>query len=188
MGNEELKMNFNITDFFKLFGSIYKIAFILFLSGLFLILSNNEIRELFYLQKFIEQFGVYIGIITLLSGVITVLNIFLKIFTWINGKIGLNQVTKEIIKTLSNLSIEEKRILAYFLAHKTQTSNLGLGYGSFQPEPLTTLIAKGYINHPFYIQLTPYYKIDNVIWEILQKNWEKILYEDEFHSRSSSND
>ncbi len=178
-------MNFNITDFFKLFGSINKIAFILFLSGLFLILSNNEMRELFYLQEFIKQFGVYIGAVTLISGVITVLNIFSKIFSWINGKRGLSQATKDVIETLSHLSLDEKRILAHFLANKTQTSNLGIEYESFQEsKPLNSLMAKGYIQKS-YVGLNPHFHIETIIWNILQKNWQKILYENEFHSRSS---
>jgi len=42
-------MNFNINDFFKFFWSIYKVALILFLSGISLILSNNEIKG--YVEK-----------------------------------------------------------------------------------------------------------------------------------------
>jgi len=175
-------MNFNVTDFFKLFGSINKIAFILFLSGLFLILSNNKIRELFYLQEFIKQFGVYIGIVTLITGVITVLNIFSKIFAWINGKRGLKQATKDVIETLSHLSLDEKRILAHFLANKTQTSNLGIEYESFQEsKPLNILMAKGYIQKS-YVGLNPYFHIETIIWDILQKNWQEIFYEDEFQN------
>ncbi len=177
-------MNFNITDFFKLFGPINKIAFILFLSGLFLILSNNEIRELLYLQEFIKQFGVYIGVVTLISGVITVSNIFSKIFSWIKGKRDLNQATKDIIETLSHLSLDEKRILAYFLDNKTQTSNLEIEYESFQEsKPLNSLIAKGYIQKT-YVGLNPYFHIKTIIWNILQQHWQKIFYESEFQSRS----
>jgi len=177
-------MNFNITDFFKLFGSIYKIAFILFLSGLFLILSNDKVRELFYLQEFIKQFGLYIGIITLISGVVTILNIFSKVLTWLNNKRGLKQATQDIIESLSNLSLDEKRILAHFLANKTQTSNLGIEYESFQQsKPLNTLMAKGYIKKS-YVNMNPHFHIETIIWDILQKNWQEIFYENEFHSRS----
>ncbi|MCK9454755.1 super-infection exclusion protein B [Sulfurimonas sp.] len=175
-------MNFNITDFLKLFGSVYKIAWILFISGLFLILSGNKIRELFYLQEFITQYGTYIGIVTLISGVITILNLISRLFNWFKNKRGLDQATNDFIEVLSNLSLDEKFILAHFLGNKTQTSNLGIEFESLQtPKPVKTLMARGYIKKS-YVGVDPHFHVDSVVWDILQKNWQEIFYEDEFQN------
>lgn len=176
-------MNFDLNGFFKFFGSIYKIAFILFLCGLFLTLSNKELLAKFYLMGFINQYGVYIGIVTLISGVITILYVIETVFDWLKKKYQLSKNTDEIIVILKDLSIDEKKVLAYFLANKTQTSNLGIEYQRLdEPMPIGMLMAKSFL-HKGSVGINPYYQVDSTIWDILQKNWQKILYEEEFHTK-----
>lgn len=173
-------MNFDINSFFKLFGSIYKIAFILFLCGLFLIFSSEEIREVFFLKEFVKTFGVYIGITTLISGVITIIYIFEMIYSWFKKKSLFKLTSEEIIKNLSRLSIDEKKVLAYFLSSQTATSDLGIEYENLQePKSIGSLMAKGYI-YKTRIGLQPFYHVEDIVWDILQENWQRILYEDEF--------
>lgn len=175
-------MNFDINGFLKFFGSIYKIAFILFLCGLFLTLANKELLAQFYLLEFINQYGVYVGIVTLVSGVITVVYLIEILFTWIRSKYILSKSTDELIVILKDLSIDEKKVLAHFLANKTQTSNLGISFQTLdEPEPIGILMAKGFL-HKGSVGLNPYYQVDSVIWDVLQNNWQKILYEKEFHT------
>ena len=113
-------MNFDFNGFIKFFGSIYKVAFTLFLSGLFLILSNEHIREVLFLNDFIKTYGVYIGFVTIFSGFILVVFIIEKIGNIFKRKYLLFKTKSEIIKILKDLSFEEKNILIYFLIHKTQ--------------------------------------------------------------------
>ena len=178
-------MSFNINDFFKFFGSIYKVALILFLSGLSLILSNDEIREAMFLKDFINTYGVYIGFITIVSGIILLIFGVEKSIFFLKNKYELSKNTKELIKVFKNLSIEEKYILAHFLANKTQTSNLGIEFESFQESnPIKILLAKGYIEKG-YVGITPYYYVNNVIWDVLQEKWQEIFYEEEFHMENN---
>ena len=179
-------MNFDINGFFKFFGSIYKIAFILFLCGLFLILANKELLAQFYLTEFINQYGVYVGIVTLFSGVITALYLLETIFSWIKSKYQISKSKTELIQILKDLSIQEKHVFAHFLANKTQTSNLGIEFESFQEsQPIKTLLAKGYIQKG-YVGVTPHYYVNTIIWDVLQANWQEIFYEDEFHNRDTN--
>jgi len=176
-------MNFDINGFFKFFGSIYRVAFIVFLCGLFLTLSDKELLEQFYLTEFINQYGVYIGIATLISGVITILHLLETIFSWIKSKYQISKSKTELIQILKDLSIQEKHVFAHFLANKTQTSNLDIEFESFQEsQPIKTLLAKDYIQKG-YVGVTPHYYVNTIIWDILQENWQIIFYENEFKNK-----
>lgn len=173
-------MNFDINGLFKFFGSIYKVALVLFLSGLFLILSNDKIRELIFLKDFIRSYGVYVGSITIVSGIVLIVFIVEKVVEYTKNKYDISKRKTEIIKILRDLSLEEKQVLAHFLANKTQTSNLGIQYEVLEEEsPIGVLMAKRFL-HKNRIGLNPFYHVDNIIWDILQEKWQEIFYEDEF--------
>ena len=168
-------MNFNINDFFKFFWSIYKVALILFLSGISLILSNNEIREAMFLKDFITTYGVYIGFITIVSGIILVVFIIEKVINYIKYKYTISKSKIKIMKSLKDLSIEEKAVLGDFLINKTQTSNLGIEFESIQEsKSIKALIAKGYVEKG-YVGRTPHYYINSFIWDVLQDKWQEIF-------------
>lgn len=173
-------MNFDINSFFKFIGSIYKVALIVFLSGLLLILSNDEMRETLFFGDFIKTYGVYIGFATIISGIILGVYIIETIVSFVRSKYTVSKSKSEIVKILKDLSIDEKKVLAYFLANKTQTSNLGIQYQSLdEPEPVGILMAKGFM-HKGNIGLNPYYQLDTIIWDLLQKETREILHEDIF--------
>lgn len=178
-------MNFDINSFFKFIGSIYKVSFIIFLSGLFMILSNDEVREVLFLKDFIKTYGVYIGFTTVVSGIILTIYVFESIVSFIKRKYGVSKSKLELIKILKDLSLNEKRVLAHFLVNKTQVSNLGIQYQSLdEPESVGMLMAKGFL-YTSSVGLNPYYHLDSVIWDLLQEETREILYEDIFWKTSN---
>jgi len=176
-------MNFN--DFVKFFGSVQKVALILFLSGFFLILSNDEIREVMFLKDFISTYGVYIGFVIIVSGIILLIFIIERSISYFKNKYVLSKNTAELKKVLKDLSLDEKQVLAHFLKNKTQTSNLGrFSIELNEPKPIGMLMAKGFL-HKGNVGIKPYYQVDNLIWGILQEYLEEILYEDIFWENSN---
>ena len=171
------EMNFNINDFIKFFGSVYKVALILFLVGMFLIFSSDEIRKTMLLQNFINTYGDFIGLITIISGIILIEFIVEESIKYIKSKYILFKQNREAIEILKNLSIEEKQVLVYFL--QNQTSNLGINYSFQEDEAIRNLLANGYI-----IKLSngkfPYYWTSNNVQNILRNNWQEIFYEEIF--------
>lgn len=171
-------MNFN--DFIKFFGSVQKIALILFLSGFILILSTDEIREAMFLKEFIHDYGVYIGFITIVSGIILLIFGVEKSIFFFKNKYEKSKAITELIKMLKELSVDEKRILFHFLANRTQVSNLGIySIELHEPKPIAMLMAKG-ILHRGNIGIGPYYQVENFIWDIIEKHYQDIFYEDIF--------
>ena len=180
-------MHFDINSFLKFFGSIYKVALILFFSGLLLILSNDSIREIMLLKDFINSYGVYIGIITIISGVVLVFFIIEYALSFIKQSFKVYKAKLEMLKVLKDLSVDEKIVLAYFINKKTPISNLGIDphYEYFQEtKAIKLLIAKMFLEKS-YIEGNPYYCLNIAVWEILQYKWKEIFYEKEFHRRSN---
>lgn len=171
-------MNFN--DFVKFFGSVQKVALILFLSGFILILSTDEIREAMFLKDFIHAYGVYVGFITIVSGIILLIFGVEKSISFFKNKYEVSKSTTELIKILKELSVDEKRILSHFLANRTQVSNLGIEFMQLdEPKPIRMLMAKFFL-YKGSVGVNPYYQVDNLIWDILQEYSQEILYEDIF--------
>ena len=97
-------MHFDINSFLKFFGSIYKVALILFFSGLLLILSNDSIREIMLLKDFINSYGVYIGIITIISGVVLVFFIIEYVLSFIKESFKVRKAKLKLLELLKDLS------------------------------------------------------------------------------------
>nr|WP_283256448.1 super-infection exclusion protein B [Arcobacter roscoffensis] len=161
---------------------IYKISLIIFLAGLFLIFSSEEIKQKMYLNKFILEYGVYIGIGTLISGLIFMYFFFEYIFLSYKNKKKINMFKNDLLRELKQLSLDEKKVFAYFIVNNTKTSNLDIKFESIQePKVLKQLLAKGYL-YKKYVRLEPFYIINNDIWALLHDNQNEIFYEEVFWS------
>lgn len=164
-----------------MFGSAYKILFIIFICGIFLIFVNDDIKQLFYLKSFVASYGLWLGIATLLSGAYILISSFEKIISYFKTNKYNSKKTEKLFINLKNLDIEEKKVLAYFLSQKKQTTLLKFQY--MQPDCIGHLEQMGFLYEISNEHGNYYFKISDDIWEILQDNWQDILYEDEFHRR-----
>ena len=174
----------DINNFLKFFGSIYRVASILFFSGLLLIFSNDNIREVMFLKDFINSYGVYIGIVTIVSGVVFAFYTMEYVFSHIKQYFIVDKAKLNSLKMLKDLSIDEKIVLAHFVSKKTQVSNLGIDFYYQETKAIRLLIAKHWLEKT-YIEGAYHYCLNSTIWDILQDKWREIFYEKEFHRVSN---
>jgi hypothetical protein len=111
---EYLKSIFDLTKlpskFFVLFSVI---------SG-FILFGENELLEKIKLLKLKENFGIYVGLVFLLSTGIVLINIIIWLFSEIKGQINKFKFKKHCIEIINNLDIQEKSILReFFLIRQT---------------------------------------------------------------------
>ena len=177
-------MNFNFSDIFKIFGSAYKISFIVFICGVFLIFINDEIKQALYLKSFVKSYGLWLGIATLLSGAYILISSFEKIISYFKTNKYNSKHKEKLFINIKNLGIEEKKVLAHFLSQNKQISLFKFQY--MKPDCIGHLEQMGIIHEISNEYGSYYFKISDDIWEILQDNWQKIFYEDEFHNRGSN--
>lgn len=178
-------MNFDISGVLKIFGSIYRLSFIVFMFGLFVFFSSEEMKDKLFINDLVSTYGIYIGIATIVSGILIILFIFEKTFIFIRTSKESTKHRKEAIKILRNLSVDEKGVLVQFLAGKTQTLSFGTRIELYEQPPIGMLMAKGLLDKSN-IGLTAYYHIDDLIWELIQNNQQEIFYEDTFWSKEEN--
>ncbi|WP_373032873.1 super-infection exclusion protein B [Sulfurovum sp.] len=176
-------MNFDLNGFLKLFGSLSKLAWIVFFSGLILIMSSNDFREKFYLEEFVTNYGVWIGISTLIAGILIVIDVLDKIFSYFKRNKKASQTQSRLLRTLKNLGIEEKKILAYFLSQQKQTVVFKFQYVAAIPDSIGHLQQMGFLYEVSNEYGTYYYQVVDEIWAILEDHWQEVFYEDEFKSK-----
>jgi len=82
------------------------------------------------LAQFIVEYNSYIWFAFLIAGVVTLVNLFHFIYSWLVNRLRLMRVSKFRIKRLQSLNLQEKEILLYYFSNYTNTQSLPINDGT----------------------------------------------------------
>ena len=115
---EFLKSIFDLTKlpsrFFVLFSVI---------SG-FILFGENELLEKIKLLKLKDDFGIYVGLVFLLSTGIVLINIIIWIFSEIKRQINKFKLKKHCVEIINNLDFQEKSVLREFFLNNQSSIDM----------------------------------------------------------------
>jgi hypothetical protein len=94
-------------ELLEFFGSPFKIASWIFLAGLILLLSPEELRKKFYLADFINSYGLWIGAVALLAFVYILISATNVLFLMLKELLAKYRRKGKILNVLIDLGIEE---------------------------------------------------------------------------------
>ncbi|RLA84856.1 MAG: hypothetical protein DRG78_00025 [Epsilonproteobacteria bacterium] len=143
--------------------SLFGIALI----GLFLLFNPYSLIAIFGLVDAVNEYRSIIGIITLISIVFFII----QLFPWINTKYSISQYNKQILNNIDSLSKDESYMLLLCIRSNSKSLSLPLSHST-----ANLLASKGIMNKASGTgNMTAWpYTVSDIIWNKIKKN-ENIL-------------
>ena len=149
--------------FFKLLHLEPRILFGIVLLGIILLFSTEGFLTIFGLNIFRNDYRSWIGIITLISAVF----FLVQLFPWMQNIYHQHQYEQKVLEYLSSLSRDESLLLLYCKRNHQQSLSLPITHGT-----ATLLVSKGIMQQAGGngSMLEWPYTISNVVWKKILKD------------------
>ena len=113
------------------------IALVLFVSGLFILWVTGPMGRFLAMESVVGQFRGIIGVIVVISGVVLVLQVYLKVMNYFHQRLRLGKRVRQAINELAALSEEEQEIIRFCVERRRKSIP---GRDTWD---ILTLVAKG---------------------------------------------
>ena len=105
-----------------------KFILCIFIVSSILLYIPKEFAEKIHLTKFIERFGLYIGIVFLATGALLIIELIIYTYKTIRKKATYKKIKKNALERIANLDFAEKAILREFYIQGQNTIKLPMDH------------------------------------------------------------